>query len=839
MLINYMRGSVKQAVCSLLVLLISSFFIASRLEAANTFTVTLPANTEITMGDPAASLPVTIANSSSSGKDIKAVTFTVNTTKYSFLNSNGKATTNPPAGWCVSSVSAGSISFGLKSAGGLCPTTTNNGYQIPPGGSLIFNLYVLPLAASADVANDTFSGVSVSGFTRSGPLPAWTKRAFAATMTAVPLSTATGGIITLEMNVVNRSNAAQTFSSSATSPSPPSPSNAIVTNTAGPYYGSTVLVSAVTVAASAINVSSTTGFPSAGTIGIDSEQICYVSKTATSFTGLTRGCNGTTAAAHSVNTTVYSLTPFSLAPGASGTLTWLYSADVAGSVYFTARATNNSATSKSISVNSNTVIIGNFTAAVTVSPSTVVSGQNVTVQMTVYNNGTQAVINAVPSALTPCGSAAMTLVSGPVPSSIASIPAGSSGVFQWTYAVTGSVGQTYCISGNATANGGLTTNTSTSNTGSLSAYSALVSPSAVSSGAANVTLTWTVVNGGGYTIAEVDIATPVSGGNWNCGSVSPPSGWSGSCASTVAFTGGSIAPGSANTFSITFSTTQTVTSDTLASFPVTVLSSGPNQSSYTINSAVTVTAYLITLTNSPAGPVNADGSSQYTMTAVLSTGGQYVPGQTITFTTTSGSLNPASAVTDVNGQAAVALISPYSTTNTTAAVIASYLSASATDTVSFTGWTGPELVYWGGLTPMSVTCGNNASFQVNVKNIGASSMNLTANSYFAFNDYSAGGCTVYKAYLDTGSTGTIAAGGTKTLTFSSPANNGGGGGVLVPATFIAGLYEPVANLTPPPASGMFLTDGTNNLYRTVTDKVTVTGSCNQVKINVIDWRELR
>jgi len=47
-----------------------------------------------------------------------------------------------------------------------------------------------------------------------------------------------------------------------------------------------------------ITVVSTTGFPTSGTIDIDTELITYTGKTATTFTGCTRGANGTTAASH-------------------------------------------------------------------------------------------------------------------------------------------------------------------------------------------------------------------------------------------------------------------------------------------------------------------------------------------------------------------------------------------------------------------------------------------------------------------------------------------------------------------------------------------------------------
>ncbi len=798
------------------------------------------------MQDPNAVLPFTVTNNSA-GKDIRQMTFTVDVTKYNISSS-----TLPPDGWCVSSATTQTIVFALRQGSGACSNGTSAS-QIGPGGSQVFNITVLPLSAAADVTGDTLATVTVDaqgGFSLSGSLPQWTRRALEASLEATPASLGTGGEITLTMQVTNRSTATQ--SNITTTPSPPSFSSAIVTNTAGPYYGSTSLNGTHNSSTSTITVGSTTEFTTSGTIRIDSEEICYTGKTATTLTGATRGCNATTAATHASGAAVYSLDQFSLTSGQTRTIQWKYSADMTGSVYFTARATNSAVTARSKSVNSNTVIIGNFTATLAVTPSSVVSGQSVTVNMSAQNNGTSSLVNVTPSLLTACpGGATETIVSGPVPASISTIAGGSSGVFQWTYLITGTFGDGYCLSGSASANGPVVSNTATSNTGTISTYSVTLSPAVVASGSTSQTLTWSVYNGSGCTVRTVSIVTPAAGPNWTCASVGPPAGWTASCSGTVQFdssgVGSDIPAGGTKTFSITFSSTETVTSDKVVSFPLTVTARGCGGSASTLASAVTVSAYALNLTHSPAGPIDADGNSRYTMIAVLTSGGSFVSGKTVTFSTTNGSLDPATAVTDVNGQAQVSLIAPYSTTNTTATVTADYLNASDTDTVSFNGWTKPNILYWGAVTPASANCGTAVTFQVTVKNVGAASMNLSSNSYFAFNDYSAGGCSTYRAFLDSSSTGVIAAGATKTLSFGSLTNAGAGGGVTIPSTIFAGAHEPISDSTPPPYSGLFLTEvvppapgpGTNDQYRSVTDSITATGSCNSVKINIIRWRELR
>lgn len=65
-----------------------------------------------------------------------------------------------------------------------------------------------------------------------------------------------------------------------------------------------LLNGAITDSATTITVDDTTGFSSTGTIRIESEDITYTGKTATTFTGCTRGANATTPAAHSDNVRV-------------------------------------------------------------------------------------------------------------------------------------------------------------------------------------------------------------------------------------------------------------------------------------------------------------------------------------------------------------------------------------------------------------------------------------------------------------------------------------------------------------------------------------------------------
>jgi len=69
-------------------------------------------------------------------------------------------------------------------------------------------------------------------------------------------------------------------------------------------YAETKLNGDITDSNTEITVDSTANFPEQGRIRIDNEEIKYTGKTATKFTGCTRGARGTTAVSHNDNTTV-------------------------------------------------------------------------------------------------------------------------------------------------------------------------------------------------------------------------------------------------------------------------------------------------------------------------------------------------------------------------------------------------------------------------------------------------------------------------------------------------------------------------------------------------------
>lgn len=840
-----------------------SLIILSTNSFADTFSVSLPAGTAVTMGDSSATLPLTITNNGPG--DIRQISFLINTSVYNF--SEGIV---PPSGWCVKSWNPDELILALEQPGGSCASGSTSA-KIAPNNSLTFNIIFtgpgggnIPAAAS-DVTDNPWRGNGIvvdvqGGFSLSGSLPTWTRKSLAITLSASPSSVGVGDSITVTMNVTNRSTA--TKSGIAGNPDPPSRTytgGASVAPIGVAAYGSTsstvnppptTLSNNINAAATTINVSSTTGYPASGRIMIDNELIDYPGTTATSFTGCTRGVSGTTAASHNSGAIVYSqnTTAFTLTSGESSTITWTFRADATGTVYFTSSARNSGGTATSKSASSNVVLIGDFTVSISVTPLTVISGQTVTVTMTVKNNGTSALTNVIP-ALTPLGTATKTWVSGPTPASISSLAPGESGTFQWGYTITGSVGQTYYFSGYASS-GGTNSNTATSETGSIGKYSVTLVPASITTGSTNVTLSWTVFNGGGTIVREVGIIVPRdAGGNiiWACSGGIPPANWTVADASPcppppdrvlfraqTPYNNNGILPGTSKTFSITFSTIPNVTVDTPYSFEVIMTDVGNRESGVT--TTVIVTAYLLTLTvydedctSAALASKPADGDSRYCMKARLTSGGSPASGKPIYFNITSGTgiLSPGSPIlTDSNGYATVYLISPCSTTNTSTTVKAEYtVDTYDTETVQFTGVGGSNLSYVSGsLTPVSVTTGYSSGFSLQLRNCGVNPLTiLTSNTTLALKQNSP------DTFALTSST-TINAGATAILNFNSKAVS-------------SAIFQCPPLLTVNAGAGY---TGTFSYYKTprgdsLTDTVTVNNgtTCPPARVRILDWREVQ
>ena len=817
---------------------------------AGNFTITMPPGQSLTMNDGIGTLSFVVTNTActTGGCNIRTIDFY-------FPNAGSiiwpEWSTQPPnANWTVTTYSGANsnrIRFSTTTDG--ITLNSSRTFTIDVKGN---NWGNLPRSASDSI--DQLNNIVCAGseaFNRTGNLPSWIRRSLAVSMTAYPDIIGIGQTFNLLDQVENRSTAAKaSITANPAFPTPVFTGGAAVTSTAGPVYNpnplslnagvqgtilytyradatgtvtfsnstcATSLTANINAAAVTLPVVSTAGCPSSGTVIIDSEEIRYTGLTVNSFTGCTRGLN-TAAVAHNNGAVV------------SGTASSISAA---------------SATSKA-SV-SNTVSIGPIAISVSVSPTSVTSGQNVTVSMKVQNtgrtttltsnidanvrtifvtstaafptsgtiqidneqisctwktaisfrnctrgvNGTTAAAHtsgavvrslvaygSIVPTLTSSGTATVTLVSGPVPTENNALYSGQSGNFTWVYNITGTVGQTYQFQGFVTSDGLYTSNTASSQLGRIASYVVSTVPDTVGGGYSAPPFSFTYYNNdpSALTINCIGFQQPAgwtAPSNMN-GCTPVPAGGSRSCNANMS------AP--------------SPTSDTIYAFYSDLYNGGgwngtQCTGSYiiTLLSYITVTVNRIVVTHAPAGPINADGTSTYTITATLTnaSSGAAISGATIVFATTAGRLSPTTAVTNAAGIATTTLTAPISQTNLSAVVTATYIKAQGRDTVNFNGVAGANLQYVGGsLLPLTVCRGYNYSFSLRVKNYGTAPVTLNTTSYFQFPDPAG----TVRAYLDSGAT--INAGATASLTFGSPTNTGGGGGITVSSGLAVSSYTP-------------------------------------------------
>jgi hypothetical protein len=515
-----------------------------------------------------------------------------------------------------------------------------------------------------------------------------------------------------------------------------------------------------------------------------------------------------------------------LDPGEQQVFISTYRASSDGVVVFSGSASNGPAQVTSPAAVSNGVVIGDHTAQIQVSSTEVISGQQIQVVLTLTNNGTDSLTGVVPNIST-TGTATMLLDSGPVPAGIGVLQPGNSANFQWTYTVTGNIGDTFQVSGWGSSNT-LTSNTATTPWGSISAYSAMVNPDNVTSGDTGISLNFTVFNNGGRDVKKVRISTPTG---WFYQTSTPPPGWSAGSAGNptqVSFTTSSdfIPIGESKSFGLTFTSVPTVLSPTPYNFLVELWDTGQSQLNTdprgAVETTVTVTPYQMVLAAVPGAGISgtpiADGFQYYDITATLTNGGNPVSGAAIQFTSDLGALGSGSAVSDNLGRAVNTLTGPLSLTPVSATVTATYLGAEDSIILLFQSYTGMSLDYVPGtLGPTAVSPGDTGViFAVTVINTGISTVTLdNTSTLFSFSDSTAGGSAVYTTALGNSNPVNIGPGEQAALTFLAED---------VDEDFQAGDFYP----------SMVLTDGFTPGTRPVSDPVTVSGGSS---VLIIRWRE--
>ena len=215
-----------------------------------------------------------------------------------------------------------------------------------------------------------------------------------------------------------------------------------------------------------------------------------------------------------------------LAPGASGTFTWTYRPTGAGSLAFAGGA---SATDSFSGLTVTCATDPARPAAVTVQRAAGLTaslpasgaaalGQEFTVAMTVSNTGGAAATSVVPGtpAVAPAGMAALKAGTGPVPSSVASLAAGASTAFTWTFVagttsgslqISAGASGTDANSGAAVASAAATSGPFTIGTAGLAVTAFTAAPATASVGQV-VTLTLTLQNPGLADVRNFTLGTP-------------------------------------------------------------------------------------------------------------------------------------------------------------------------------------------------------------------------------------------------------------------------------------------------------------------------------------------
>lgn len=330
--------------------------------------------------------------------------------------------------------------------------------------------------------------------------------------------------------------------------------------------------------------------------------------------------------------------------------------------------------------------------------SSAVSGGTARVVMTVRNTGATALSDITPSPLAASGTATKSLASGPIPASAASLAPDASTTFEWTYTITGTVGQTYSFTGYATANGGaVTASSATSNTGSIVAYGLALTPTSVTAGATAVQVQFGITNNlTSGTVDQVTVTNPntsiwQSNATWGN---NDGTGWTRSqpAGNQYRFASPGAASdiqanGASKTFTVTFATIGDPGLDTSYTFSVQVRQRGSTTT--TLTDQISVTRYVLSVKSVSPASIASDGASTSRVTVTLTRAGAPEANQTVTFTTSAGTfggLSSTTAVTDASGDAYADVTSPVSGSTSTATVNASVASGATTSTtVTFEG----------------------------------------------------------------------------------------------------------------------------------------------------------
>lgn len=392
----------------------------------------------------------------------------------------------------------------------------------------------------------------------------------------------------------------------------------------------------------------------------------------------------------------------SLAVGISTVFQWTYTASGSGSLQFCNSARNGANTATSLSVCSGYVAVGDFTAMLSIVPSQIVSGQNISVIMTVTNNGSAAIKNITPSALTfsVLSGSAGSSCSGPSPAKIGNLAPGASSALTWDCAITSAqIGSTFRFYGNATDINGVNSspNPSYSNTGSISAYSVTVTPDTVYKGNTNVVFTFSIRNGGAFNIQQVQITTPT--GMPAFPNPSAPAtqtcGANGAIAGSVLTYSGfaGFTPGGTCNFNVTYPTMPNVSANSNYNFTIKIwdTQTPTNKDPRAILGVIV----KITVNGVTLDAIPASDAPNCTSLLIASVTPAPADGSVIIFTTSAGTLLDITTTAGGEAQASFKAPIPYDAMVSSATVKAVFLEAFSNATITLTNTAPcPKKIQW-------------------------------------------------------------------------------------------------------------------------------------------------
>ncbi len=399
--------------------------------------------------------------------------------------------------------------------------------------------------------------------------------------------------------------------------------------------------------------------------------------TQTSGTGVITYVSGPTPATRNINA------------NASSTFAYVYSGANGGTVVMSNTVGNGTVSAPSF--DGTTLTVNTLSSTMAVDTTTIPSGYSVVVTLTVTNGGTLAATTVTPGSITTGGTSTKTLITGPAPTTVASLPAGSKVSFVYQYMITGSNGQTYTFTNSATADGGQSTTATTTTSGSIGLVYATVTPTNLGRGSTNTALDFQCYNTTGLTVNAIRIRAANTSFVATSGTSTDAlfNGWTTNISGAdVTFTSpgvaSNLASGKNGTLRVTYASFPSPSSDTSYAYSLRFTKSDSSTTTFS-GPAFSMTLNKITQAKNPDKNLISEDNGTVDITATVTNNGNPVNAIAVTFSTTDGKLSATSVSTNASGLATTTLTAPNTPTDIEATVTATIGSTVETTTIYIDG----------------------------------------------------------------------------------------------------------------------------------------------------------